>query len=275
MHRPITLALALTLLFIAGCENNGAYMTKTRKSNGLVVILPGIEGESPANRNVRQGLDNAGIFRGLPIWHWGRPVPGAGMVLNQVDFIGNRIAGQQVADRIMKYLQENPGRPVHIVGHSGGGGVAVFAAERLKEGYEVEGLVLLSASISSEYDLSKAMQRCNQGIVNFYNRGDGAMLAIGTTVMGNVDGRHGPSAGLIGFSKPKATDSPAKKAAYSKLFEVRVTPAMTGNSLAHFSTTRPLFVTQYIAPWIRSTEWPADVDVLTYDPENKKLTISR
>lgn len=195
-------------------------------------------------------------------------------MLNQVDFIGNRIAGQRVADRIMKYLQENPGRPVHIVGHSGGGGIAVFAAERLKKGYEIDGLVLLSASISSGYDLTRAMQNCNRGIVNFYNHGDGAMLAVGTTVMGNVDGIHGPSAGLIGFAKPKTTDSPKKKAAYDKLFEVSVTTAMTGDCLAHFGTTQPLFITQYVAPWIFSSQWPTDVDVATYDHKKNKLIIA-
>jgi len=250
----------------AGCGNNSAYVTPDRLANGLVIILPGIEGESELNHNIRRGLIRAGVHRALPIHPWGRPVPLAGVLLNQVDFLGNRLAGMQIANMIVQYQEAHPGRPVHIIGHSGGGGVAVFAAEALPEGKQVDGLILLSASISSAYDLTKALSHCRNGIVNFYNRQDTALLGIGTTVVGNVDGTHGPSAGLIGFDKPGPNAPRAKRIAYSKLYQVALTSSMTGGGDPHAVATRPEFVSRYVARWVISPTWPAGSAVVACRP---------
>jgi len=255
--------LILTVLSAVGCSGgNAKYMTEERLERGLVIILPGIEGESEANHNIRRGLLSAGIYHAMPIHSWGRPIPIAGMLLNQVDFIGNRIAGQSISDMIVKYQNEYPGRPVFIVGHSGGGGVAVFAAEGMPKDRQVDGLVLLSASISKGYDLTKALSRCKHGIVNFYNRGDVGLLGVATTLLSNVDGGKGPSAGLDGFNTPKAGDGAKKRVAYSKLYQISVTDS---GGTAHFSTTRVNFIASYIAPWI-SSSWPATgTRVISYD----------
>jgi pimeloyl-ACP methyl ester carboxylesterase len=210
----------------------------------LVIILPGIEGESNLNRDIRRGLAMAGIDYALPIYHWGRPIPGLGMILNQMDFVGNRLAGVRIAKTIEQYQQEHPGKPVFVVGHSGGGGVAVFAAEGMSEGKQIDGLILLSASIWAGYDLTKALDRCKYGIVNFYNEGDVGLLAIGTTITSNVDGMRGPSAGLNGFDK-----------ANRKLYQVNIAHYAYGSD-AHTAATQPRFVSAHVAPWITSQTWP-------------------
>jgi pimeloyl-ACP methyl ester carboxylesterase len=213
------------------------------------------------NHNIRRGLYLSGIGYGLPIYNWGRPIPGIGMILNQMDFIGNRIAGESIANMIEQYQDEHPGRPVYIVGHSGGGGVAVFAAEALSQGRQIDGLILLSASIHSEYDLTKALKQCRSGLVNFYNENDVGLLAIGTTLTSNVDGRKGPSAGLVGFQRPN-NPAPETQQEYSKLFQIPVTYAMAGDDDAHAACTRPRFVSAYVAPWIRSRNWPVGYAVI-------------
>jgi len=250
------------LLLAAGCNgDNALYTTEERLANGLVVILPGIEGESSLNHDIRRGLDYAGINCALPIYSWGRPVPGLGMLLNQMDFLGNRLAGLRIAKMIEQYQDDHPGAPVYVVGHSGGGGVAVFVAEGLAEGRQVDGLVLLSASIWAGYDATKALGRCRNGIVNFYNASDVGLLGVGTTVMGNVDGMRGPSAGLIGFDAPKDTDPQAKKLAYRKLYQVPITAGMTGGDDPHAAATRPGFVSMHVAPWVSAKTWPAGFSV--------------
>jgi hypothetical protein len=89
----------------AGCADNSAYVTTDRLENGLVIILPGIEGQSELNRDIRRGLVVAGVHRGLPIHSWGRPVPLAGPLLNQMDFLGNRLAGARVAHMVTEYQE--------------------------------------------------------------------------------------------------------------------------------------------------------------------------
>ncbi len=254
MRNAYSAILLFCLLITCGCGmSNAKYMTDVRLDNGLVIILPGIEGESPYNHDIRRGLISAGLPSAIPIYNWGAPVPGLGMLINQTNFLGNRLAGVRIAKMITDYQDEHPDQPVFVIGHSGGGGVAVFTAEAMPKERQLDGLILLSASISKGYDLTKALSRCKSGIVNFYNKGDVGMLALGTTVMGNVDGVHGPSAGLGGFVKANSSDSAAKRDAYARLFQVRI----RGGSNPHAAATDPGFVRRRVAPWISSGIWPA------------------
>jgi len=255
MARVIPVVIIVGLSLVGGCgsaSGNAQYMTPERLENGLVVILPGIEGESRFNRDIRRGLVMAGVQRAIPIYNWGRPIPGLGMLLNQMDFIGNRLAGVRIAKMIEGYQDKHPGRPVFVVGHSGGGGVAVFTAEAMSKGRQVDGLVLLSASIWAGYDLTKALGKCRNGIVNFHNPNDVGLLAIGTTLASNVDGMRGPSAGLDGFDLPKPGDAPSKLAAYRKLYQVTI----VGSGDPHTVATKPGYVSTHVSPWILAGFWP-------------------
>lgn len=246
-HRKLLLLMPLLVVASAGCSaTNKEFVTPERLDRGLVLILPGIEGEGALSYNIRTGLIKAGVSGALPIYRWGRPVPLAGPILNQMDVIGNRLIAKRIAQYIVDYQDSHPSAPVYIVGHSGGGGIAVFTAEDLPPGRVIDGLVLLSASISKGYDLSKALQHCRKGIVNFYSDKDIGLLGVGTTVFGNVDGVRGPSAGLAGFDK-----------SYSKLIQIPWSKEMesAGNYGGHVDSTNPEFVKEYVAPWIIGTGW--------------------
>jgi pimeloyl-ACP methyl ester carboxylesterase len=259
MRSAIPSVWLAALVLACGCSNGGntRFETADRLSSGLIIILPGIEGESPLNHQIRQGMVAAGVYRAMPIYSWGRPVPIAGPLLNQIDFIGNRLEGRRIARMIMSYQGNYPARPVHLIGHSGGGGVAVFAAEALPEDHKIDGLVLLSASISSAYDLTKAMSHCRNGILNIYTKADVGFLVVGTTVAGNVDGTRGPAAGAIGFDKLRPGDKIEKHQAYGKLYEMELAgEAAGGLGGAHASTTRSGFIATYVVPWITSATWP-------------------
>jgi pimeloyl-ACP methyl ester carboxylesterase len=247
---PVLAAMLGAALSVTGCAGNAEYLTEERLTNGLVIILPGIEGHSQLNENIRSGLVAGGVYRAIPIYPWGRPVPFVGPLITQVDFLGNRLAGIRMAKIITDYQDKYPDRPVYVVGHSGGGGVAVFTAEAMPEGRKIDGLVLLSASISSAYDLKKALSHCRNGIVNFYNKGDAGLLGLGTIVIGTVDGTHGPSAGLIGFD---VFDKPG----YEGLYQVKM---MGVSEDSHTTSTQAVFVASFVAPWVMSDNWPAGAD---------------
>jgi len=223
-----------------GCASDAEFTTEQRKANGLVVILPGIEGRvSGHSEDIRKGLASAGIDRALLIYSWGRPIPGVGMVLNQMDFLGNRLAGIRIARMIAQYQDSHPGKPVHIVGHSGGGGVAVFAAEAMPEGRQIDALLLLSASISEGYDLTKALGHCRNGIVNFYNPED-SLLGVGTIATSTVDGVKSASAGLNGFTK-----------SFPRLRQVQI----RASGAPHTAVTRPYYVRSSVASWVYGRDW--------------------
>jgi hypothetical protein len=222
------------------------YTTEARLDKGLVVILPGIEGEGAANHDIRKGLYDAGVPCALAIYRWGYPIPGIGLLVNQTDVAGNRRAGAKLAGRILTYQQKRPGRPVYLIGHSGGGGVAVFALESLAGvGQPVEGAFLLSASLSSNYLMDQALQMTRRGIVNVSNPQD-KLLDSGTAVFGNVDGGHGASAGRAGFSR-----------SYPRLFERRVTGASLGVAGSpHFVATNAAVIAKRAPAWLNSAKWP-------------------
>ncbi len=252
IRRRATLSVIAFGLLAAGClprvDLNTRYTATYRAEKGLVAILPGIEGESLANRNIRKGLDDAGIPYALAIYRWGFPIPGIGMLVNQTDTGGNRRAATKLAERIARYQRNYPGRPIFIVGHSGGGGIAVFALEalgRIPGAKPIEGAFLLSASISADYPLASALRMTRRGLVNVSNPED-RLLGAGTAVIGNVDGGHGDSAGRTGFLRR-----------YPKVFERRITAASLGvMELPHFAATNARAISQRGPAWLRSQTWP-------------------
>lgn len=247
------LACLAAAVLIGGCgETRTRFTTDERMDRGVVYILPGIEGEGMLNHELREGLDQAGLPYALPIHNWGRPIPVAGVVLNQVDILGNRLAAQELAKKVVKYQDAHPGAPVFLVGHSGGGGIAVMAAEALPEGRQVDGLILLNVSLDANYDLTKALAHTRRGIANFWSPGDVAFLVVGTTVMGNVDGARGPAAGAIGFQRTAELGPQL-----AKLYQVRWHESMSnvGHTGGHFSATNQDFARRWVAPWILAKSW--------------------
>ena len=127
---------AVALVLLGGCgagrryNLDNEYTSPARVDKGAVVILPGIEGESAANRDIRKGLYDAGIPYALVIYRWGSLLPGpGGMLINQTNVSRNRRMGRELAEQIAQYQQNHPGKPVFLAGHSAGGGIAVFALE--------------------------------------------------------------------------------------------------------------------------------------------------
>jgi hypothetical protein len=244
---------ALPLPLAAGCADtlNAAYTTPKMMDQGIIYILPGIQGVDYHYKNIRTGLQGSGIQCAIKVHPWGSQIPGIRLAINETDVRDDRAWGEKIAQEIQAYQQQYPGRPVSMIGQSGGCAICVFTAESLaKAGAPpLEGLVLLDASLSADYDLRPALGGCRKGVVNFYNLRDVALLKVGTAIFGNLDGSHGDSAGRSGFT----ADLP-------KLYQVRVTAEMVCPfEGAHFADTCAAFTSRYIAPWIIDQNWPAHV----------------
>ena len=258
-----TLSAALLIgAFSPGCgrrQSPAELISPTRYCNGMVVILPGIEGAGLLSAAVQRGLNAAGINHALPVYRWGRPIPVAGPLINQMDCgRARRIAGE-LAVAIQTYQKNYPNRPVHLVGHSGGAAVVVFTLEQLPSNARIDGAVLLSPSLSAEYDLTKALARTRKGIAHFWSRGDVALLVVGTSVFGNLDGVHGPAAGARGFTNVGGPSS-----LFDKLHQTRWRPAMAqaGNRGGHLGTVSSEFVSEWVSRWITASTWPPPVATL-------------
>ncbi len=252
LHRRIGLILGTltTMGAGSGCVVNDL-VAANRMKNGLVIVLPGIEGRSKYNADIARGLDDGGVPCAIEIYDWGTPL---GALVNLMDLEKNQREASRLADRILRYRRDYPHRPVHLVGHSGGGGMAVLTLEALPTHARVTSVLLLAAAISPEHDLTRALNHTEQGIWNFYSSSDIGYLQVGTGLFGTIDRKYTRAAGAVGFKlPPKATE--ATKRAYKNLHSVRYKSMMfrAGHRGGHTGWTNRRFVSVWLAPVILAT----------------------
>lgn len=203
---------------------------------GLVLILPGIEGRSFLNLAMLHGLIDAGVPYAMEVFDWTT----GNKFLTLYHLRGwrrNQRIAKQLADRIVEYQANYPGRPVWIIGHSGGGGLALLTARALPDGHRLEGLVLLAAAVSPWFDLSAVETKVNRGIWSFHSWLDCLFVGVGTTIFGTLDGWHTPSAGMLGFRSPNV-----RQTAYGPRL------VRSFNLGGHFGCVHRVFIAEHVAP---------------------------
>ena len=243
----------ISLVYLAqGCTLNCyPYVTKTRLQKGLVIILPGIEGPGVYNVNIREGLYAARLPYAMEIHNWiatGRV--GAAYAFDQP---ACRKSADKIYARIADYRTEHPDSPVFIIGHSGGGAIAVFTTEAVPAEEPVDGVLLLAPALSTTYKLDSSLPRCRGHLVNCYTPTD-LFLASATRLGRNLDGIAGASAGYSGFKMPEDSCNEGLK-------QIKWSASMIleGNEGGHFGWTNPNWVRLNLAPII--TGWAKQRDV--------------
>ncbi len=249
--RHLVLGVILVLVGLVGCAPGQPFVTPQRLDRGLVLVLPGIEGASWINEGICWGLADAGVGWAIELVDW--TMPGA-YLHNLRDQERNRKKAEEIADKIERYQMSSPNRPVILVGHSGGGAMAVWVAEALSPGSSVDGIIVLSASLSPGYLLDISLGNSRRGIVSFHSRKDWVFLGAGTATWGTMDGQHTASAGMVGFDVPA---QPGHEGVYRKLFQIawREQMARTGHAGGHRTSGARQFVKHYVAPLVLAEKW--------------------
>jgi pimeloyl-ACP methyl ester carboxylesterase len=250
------MAVGLCLLIAStGCRAPRSIRTADRYTRGVVFVLPGIEGRSVWNRNIALGLDEGGVASAIEVYDWTTGVPGT-FVYNLANLDRNRQEARKLADRILAYRDRYPGSPVHVIGHSAGGGIAVLALEALPPGRQIDMAILLAPALSPDYDLSTALRRTRYGICSFYSTRDVSFLKVGTSLFGPVDRNFGASAGAVGFSPPDGLNESDRALYASRLRQVRWNPRMreVGVDGTHLGWASRTFASEYLAPLIKQHE---------------------
>lgn len=228
-----------------------------RLEQGLVLILPGIEGQSFLNIGILQGLLDGGVRSAVEIVDWtiGSPLLA---VYNLRAIRRNRRTAQRLAERIVEYQNQYPGRPVHLVGHSGGGGMALLTLESLPQGRRISSAVLLAAAVSPRYDVQAALDHTERGVWSFHSPFDALFLGVGTLLFGTIDGLHAVAAGARGFYPQ--TDVPSD-AAEVRCRQIGYRPAMLWNFHlgGHFGCVNRVFIAEHLAPIVREAEQCSDI----------------
>jgi len=218
---------------------------------GYVLVLPGVGGgDSPVDSGIVVGLKDANVRSAIELYDW---TDGQfRWVENLRDLDHNRAEARKIAAKILLYQERYPGRPVHVIGYSGGGGVAVLALEALPPGQKITGAILLAPTLAFDYNLQRAMSHTERGLLNFYSPLDALVLTTLATAAGTTDGRHTLSAGAIGFQVPKSLDRAQRETYQQRLFQqaYRFDMLGAGHLGGHFGWANPTFIARHVAPLV-------------------------
>lgn len=248
----IVATAAALLLPAAGCSQQMPDRAE-RIKHGYLYYLDGAGGGgliSNWSGGLKQGMLDAGYPGAGEIFRWNT---GLGVVADQDSTIEyKRGKAEECARRVQQYVRENPGAPVTLIGLSAGTAVTVFVLEALPAGCAVENVILCGASISADYDLTRALQRVRNRLYVFTSEND-AVLAFLVPMSGTADRQEGtvPSAGLRGFRMP-ARASAETRSQYAKISYIHWRPEFEkyGDFGGHTDALKAPFVQQYMAPLI-------------------------
>jgi pimeloyl-ACP methyl ester carboxylesterase len=249
--------LLLPVLFAVGCtplQSTSELRSAARWSKGYVIILPGIEGRSYLNENIAFGLNDGGVPGAVEIYDW--TVGGSfTWLLNLRWSDHNNKEAAKIADMIKDYQDKFPGRPVCLIGYSGGGGVAVLTLEHLPPERKVDSAILLAPALAPDYDLRRALTRTRSGIWNYYSKYDVGFLQVGTSTFGTIEGKHARAAGAVGFVKPWGMNRAGHELYDRMLKQQEFTPQMAdaGHYGLHTTWAKRAFVSRWLAPIVRAS----------------------
>ncbi len=254
--RLVRLLLLLPVLGAVGCaplRSTSKLRSAERWSKGYVIILPGIEGRSYLNENIAFGLNDGGVPGSLEIYDW---TVGGWLTwpLNLRWSEHNKKEAAKLAEKIKNYQDRFPGRPVSLIGHSGGGGIVVLTLEHLPPERKVDSAILLAPALAPDYDLRRALTRTRSGIWNYYSKYDVGFLQVGTSAFGTIEGKHARAAGAVGFVKPWGMNRAGHELYDRMLHQQEFTPQMadSGHVGLHTTWARRSFVSRWLAPIIRT-----------------------
>ncbi|MBN1491496.1 MAG: alpha/beta hydrolase [Phycisphaerae bacterium] len=226
---------------------------QTRMTRGYVYYLDGAGGGgliSNWSGGLRDGLRAAGYNGAGEMFRW---QTGLGVAADQVSSESyKRSKAAELARKIQEYRREQPKAPVTLVALSAGTAIAAFTLESLPPTCPVDAVILVGASISSDYELTKALQRVREHIYVFTSEKD-SVLAHLVPMAGTADRRSGsvPAAGLRGFTHPPRK-SPEMRKQYAKIVYVQWRPEFMekGWRGGHTDVLSTAFVEYQIAPLI-------------------------
>lgn len=195
-----------------------------------------------------RGLKEGGYPGDGEIFAWNT---GLGVVPDQKASVGyKRGKAREMVQKAVAYSREHPGAPVTFMGLSAGTTVLVFGLEEMPSGTRIEDAVLFGASISSTYDLTRALRNLNGRMYVFTSSTD-PVLGFLVPMAGTADRQSGdvPSAGLRGFRMPYRASAETRRQ-YAKVVTIPWRPefARLGYSGGHTDVLSDRFVAAHIAP---------------------------
>jgi pimeloyl-ACP methyl ester carboxylesterase len=254
--RAAVLPCAVLLVAGAGCAGpqaagTGSLQIAGNPQYGAVYYLDGAGGGGISNweGGLKRGLIDAGYKGQLSMFPW---ETGLGVVVDQDSAVKyKRQKAGEVAAEMVRFHQANSAAKIHLIGLSAGTAVAVFALEALPPGVKVENVILFGASISNDYDLTKALGHVRTHLYNFTSEQD-AVLGFLVPMSGTADRTDAPAAGRDGFVMPPGAGAQTRALYLTRVARIawQAKFEKDGDFGGHTDGVNAPFVRDYVAPLI-------------------------
>jgi len=230
-------AWGLVVWVVSGCSD-------PREEFGRTWYLDGAGNWGFGAMDVPIGLEQAG-YKGFVTNHrWSLTFNPA---LDQTLRFLAKGQGAALGDQITNYLKSHPGAEANVIALSAGTGVAMWAIENVKPPHKVNNFVMVGSSISSRYDVRKALKNMKGNIIVYYSSRD-PVLQGPVRALGTIDGTFDDSAGLVGLRGAGSAGGRVKNIAWNSKF-VRL--GWTGG---HADCVNKRFVKGELKRWIVSAK---------------------
>jgi pimeloyl-ACP methyl ester carboxylesterase len=219
-------------------------------SKPFLLHLPGIGGHMLIDDRMTAGLIEGGLDVELEIYDWTDNDSGLPALGN---YNRNQLQAARIAERLTAVYRADPKRRIILTSHSGGGGVAVWALEKLPDNVKIDTLLLLAPALSPKYDLSRALKHVTGKAYSFTSTLD-PINTWGTKGFGTIDRVQTEAAGSVGFQTPAGADL----VQYDKLigFPYDAAWVRLGNDGDHIGTMSRTFGRVMLAPLLLTGKLP-------------------
>jgi pimeloyl-ACP methyl ester carboxylesterase len=199
---------------------------------------------------VKQGLLDAGYEGAGEIFRWNT---GLGIVADQMASVDYKQGkARELAREIEKYQTEYPNAPITLVGLSAGTAVVAYALEALPPDVRVDTVIMLSGSLGSEYDLTRALRHVRGRMYVFTSERD-EVLTVAVPLVGTADRESaaGGTIGTVGPRPPRGATSETREL-YRKISKIPWNESFMryGDYGRHTDTVKAPFVQAFVAPLV-------------------------
>lgn len=238
---------ALSTLGGGGCARRRAELTTYAApvpEDGVVFVADGAGDYQNFSRALRTAGRGGGFSVQVVTFEWSHGYLRS--IADQIHYSYARRQGRELAEEVLAYRREHPGRPVHLAGHSAGALVVMTALECLPP-QSVDRVIFVSPSLSAFYDLGPGLRAVKGGLHNFYSRRDWFYGELVTRVLGNSDRNRRVCAGRVGFRSPPHLGADPL---WCKLVQRAWGPddRATGNGGGHFGNYEAAFLQRNVLP---------------------------
>lgn len=188
MSRRLAACGLLVTVLAVGC-------TDPREEFGRTWYIDGAGNWGYGVFDIPLGLEDAGYKGWVTNHRWSVTINPA---LDQMLRFIAKGSGEGLGRAITAYLKRYPEADANIIALSAGTGVGIWAIENVQPPYKVNNFVMVGSSLSSRYNVSKALRNMKGRIYVYYSSSD-PVLQGPVRLLGTIDGTFEDSAGLVGL----------------------------------------------------------------------------